>query len=259
MRARFPRCGRCSTRSTKAGCPKRSSAPAMLIVQGRRRQAPARADGAHARAARARPAYSRHIDRRPVPPPAARGDARRRVRAGAAKRSLRGWCAPPADRQKLNARVRFARGGCRGSMRGSASCWPNSRKMIPKAGNAIAPRAAKAPPRRAQGEAQGEARADRSATRVVASTMVQACRDSATRIEKDALGEVRVPARSPVGRADAALDRQFSDRRRRASAGAGPVIRAFGVLKKAAAIANGELGELAAGQGRSSSCAPRRK
>ena len=69
------------------------------------------------------------------------------------------------------------------------------------------------------------------------------------RVDKDSLGEVRVPSdklwgaqtqRSienfPIGR-----DRFVWGRR---------LIRAMGLLKKAAALANGELGQLAQGEGR---------
>ena len=64
------------------------------------------------------------------------------------------------------------------------------------------------------------------------------------RIEKDALGEVRVPAEHLWGAQTQRSIENFPigvDRFRWGR----PVIRAFGVLKKAAAIANGELGELA--------------
>src|SRR3954471_13854878 len=65
------------------------------------------------------------------------------------------------------------------------------------------------------------------------------------RVEKDALGEVSVPADHLWG---AQTQRSIDN----FPIGVGtfrwgrPVIRAFGVLKQAAAIANGELGELAA-------------
>jgi fumarate hydratase class II len=64
------------------------------------------------------------------------------------------------------------------------------------------------------------------------------------RVEKDALGEVRVPADHLWGAQTQRSIENFPigvDRFRWGRA----VIRAFGVLKKAAAIANGELGELA--------------
>ena len=64
------------------------------------------------------------------------------------------------------------------------------------------------------------------------------------RIEKDALGEVKVPAARLWGAQTQRSIENFPigvDRFRWGR----PVIRAFGVLKKAAAIANGELGELA--------------
>ena len=67
---------------------------------------------------------------------------------------------------------------------------------------------------------------------------------SATRIEKDALGEVSVPAAHLWGAQTQRSIENFPigvDGFRWGR----PVIRAFGVLKKAAAIANGELGELA--------------
>jgi fumarate hydratase, class II len=65
------------------------------------------------------------------------------------------------------------------------------------------------------------------------------------RIEKDALGEVRVPADHLWGAQTQRSIENFPigvDRFRWGR----PVIRAFGVLKKAAALANGRLGELAA-------------
>ena len=67
----------------------------------------------------------------------------------------------------------------------------------------------------------------------------------AERIEKDALGEVRVPADRLWGAQTERSIHNFPigvDRFRWGR----PVIRAFGVLKKCAALANGELGELAA-------------
>ena len=67
---------------------------------------------------------------------------------------------------------------------------------------------------------------------------------SATRIEKDALGEVSVPAAHLWGAQTQRSIENFPigvDGFRWGR----PVIRAFGVLKKAAASANGELGELA--------------
>ena len=69
------------------------------------------------------------------------------------------------------------------------------------------------------------------------------------RIEKDALGEVRVPADHLWGAQTQRSIDNFPigvDRFRWGR----PVIRAFGVLKKCAALANATLGELAAGQGR---------
>ena len=63
------------------------------------------------------------------------------------------------------------------------------------------------------------------------------------RIEKDALGEVRVPADRLWGAQTQRSIENFPigvDRFRWGR----PVIRAFGVLKKCAALANGELGEL---------------
>ena len=65
-----------------------------------------------------------------------------------------------------------------------------------------------------------------------------------TRIEKDALGEVRVPAAHLWGAQTQRSIVNFPIGVDRFRFGR-PVIRAFGVLKKAAAIANGELGELA--------------
>jgi fumarate hydratase class II len=67
--------------------------------------------------------------------------------------------------------------------------------------------------------------------------------DADVRVEKDALGEVRVPADHLWGAQTQRSIENFPigvDRFRWGR----PVIRAFGVLKKAAAIANGQLGEL---------------
>ena len=69
--------------------------------------------------------------------------------------------------------------------------------------------------------------------------------DSGIRVEKDALGEVRVPADHLWGAQTQRSIENFPigvDRFRWGR----PVIRAFGVLKKSAALANGELGELPA-------------
>jgi len=63
------------------------------------------------------------------------------------------------------------------------------------------------------------------------------------RIEKDALGEVRVPADHLWGAQTQRSVENFPIGVDRFKWGR-PVIRAFGVLKKSAAIANGELGEL---------------
>ena len=63
------------------------------------------------------------------------------------------------------------------------------------------------------------------------------------RIEKDALGEVRVPADHLWGAQTQRSIENFPIGVARFRWGP-PVIRAFGVLKKSAAIANGELGEL---------------
>ena len=70
------------------------------------------------------------------------------------------------------------------------------------------------------------------------------------RMEEDSLGSVQVPADRLVGRTNPARDRKFSDRCRPLSLGPA-VIRALGILKKCAALANGELGQLAGRQGRS--------
>ena len=67
------------------------------------------------------------------------------------------------------------------------------------------------------------------------------------RIEKDALGQVRVPADRLWGAQTQRSIENFPigvDRFRWGR----PVIRAFGILKKSAALANGELGQLAAGK-----------
>jgi fumarate hydratase class II len=72
-------------------------------------------------------------------------------------------------------------------------------------------------------------------------------REPSVRIEKDALGEVRVPAAHLWGAQTQRSIENFPigvDRFRWGRS----VIRAFGVLKAAAAIANGELGELPAGK-----------
>ena len=65
------------------------------------------------------------------------------------------------------------------------------------------------------------------------------------RVEKDALGEVRVPADHLWGAQTQRSIDNFPIGVDRFRWGRG-VIRAFGVLKKAAAIANGELSELPA-------------
>jgi fumarate hydratase class II len=67
----------------------------------------------------------------------------------------------------------------------------------------------------------------------------------AERIEKDALGEVRVPADRLWGAQTERSIHNFPIGVGRFRWGR-PVIRAFGVLKKCAALANGELGELPA-------------
>ena len=67
--------------------------------------------------------------------------------------------------------------------------------------------------------------------------------ESGVRIEKDALGEVRVPADRLWGAQTQRSIENFPIGVERFRWGR-PVIRAFGVLKKAAALANGELGEL---------------
>lgn len=64
------------------------------------------------------------------------------------------------------------------------------------------------------------------------------------RIDKDSLGEVRVPADVLWGAQTQRSIENFPIGRDRFVWGR-PVIRAFGLLKKAAALANGELGELA--------------
>jgi fumarate hydratase, class II len=67
--------------------------------------------------------------------------------------------------------------------------------------------------------------------------------DPGVRIEKDALGEVRVPADHLWGAQTQRSIENFPIGVERFRWGR-PVIRAFGVLKKSAALANGELGEL---------------
>ena len=67
--------------------------------------------------------------------------------------------------------------------------------------------------------------------------------ESGVRIEKDALGEVCVPADHLWGAQTQRSIENFPIGVERFRWGR-PVIRAFGVLKKAAALANGELGEL---------------
>jgi fumarate hydratase class II len=69
--------------------------------------------------------------------------------------------------------------------------------------------------------------------------------ESGVRIEKDALGEVRVPADHLWGAQTQRSIENFPIGVERFRWGR-PVIRAFGVLKKSAALANGELGELPA-------------
>lgn len=64
-------------------------------------------------------------------------------------------------------------------------------------------------------------------------------------MDKDSLGEVRVPADALWGAQTQRSIENFPIGRDRFVWGR-PVIRAFGLLKKAAALANGELGELAA-------------
>src|SRR5919112_3402283 len=67
--------------------------------------------------------------------------------------------------------------------------------------------------------------------------------DAGVRTEKDALGEVRVPADHLWGAQTQRSIENFPIGVERFRWGR-PVIRAFGVLKKSAALANGELGEL---------------
>ena len=66
---------------------------------------------------------------------------------------------------------------------------------------------------------------------------------SGYRIDKDSLGEVRVPEERLWGAQTQRSIENFDIGRERFVWGR-PVIRAFGLLKKAAALANGELGEL---------------
>ena len=79
--------------------------------QGGRRQTAPRADGAHARAARA----DGRAARTSTKTSSAACCTRRRWSSNSSRSSRRrrsaSSCAPPSDRQKLNARVRFARGG----------------------------------------------------------------------------------------------------------------------------------------------------
>ncbi len=63
------------------------------------------------------------------------------------------------------------------------------------------------------------------------------------RVDKDSLGEVKVPAEALWGAQTQRSIENFAIGRDRFVWGR-PVIRAFGLLKKAAALANGELGEL---------------
>ena len=69
------------------------------------------------------------------------------------------------------------------------------------------------------------------------------------RIEEDALGNVEVPADHLWGAADAAVAPNFPIGGERYRWGRS-VIRALGILKKCAALANGELGQLPRRQGR---------
>src|SRR5579862_8557820 len=64
-----------------------------------------------------------------------------------------------------------------------------------------------------------------------------------TRVEKDALGEVKVPAEHLWGAQTERSRHNFSIGAARYRWGR-PVIRALGILKKCAALANGELGQL---------------
>src|SRR5688500_6953044 len=63
------------------------------------------------------------------------------------------------------------------------------------------------------------------------------------RMDKDSLGEVQVPEERLWGAQTQRSIENFDIGRDRFVWGR-PVIRAFGLLKKAAALANGELGEL---------------
>ena len=67
--------------------------------------------------------------------------------------------------------------------------------------------------------------------------------DGEYRIDKDSLGEVRVPADHLWGAQTQRSIENFPIGRDRFVWGR-PVIRALGLLKKAAALANGELGQL---------------
>ncbi len=67
--------------------------------------------------------------------------------------------------------------------------------------------------------------------------------DTKYRVEKDALGDVEVPSEHLWGAQTERSRHNFAigvERYRWSR----PVIRAFGILKKSAALANGELGQL---------------
>ena len=70
------------------------------------------------------------------------------------------------------------------------------------------------------------------------------------RIEEDALGNVEVPAERLWGAQTQRSHRNFPIGVERFHWGR-PVIRALGILKKCAALANGELGQLPQGESRS--------
>ena len=76
------------------------------------------------------------------------------------------------------------------------------------------------------------------------------------RIEEDALGNVEVPAERLWGAQTQRSHRNFPIGVERFHWGR-PVIRALGILKKCAALANGELGQLQ--QGRKSTSSSRRR
>ena len=182
----------------QGGLPEALVAHRPAAREGRRRQAQARADGAHARVARA--------DRR------TRGtsteDQFRRLlqeetivvefEPVQAKRSLAQLVRTAGDRQKLNAVFDALEDESSGLDERQRELLAEFRKMIPKAATGVAPRAPKALPQRASPPSASPSRKRGGSQRRARSSIERMVKDSpshsATRIEKDALGEVSVPA-----------------------------------------------------------------